>query len=64
MKLIPKFLKFKVPNLKIYSDSEIYYKLALNKFVESIKKEKTKSIKLIMYNELSINILYIISTGC
>ena len=39
MELIPEFLKFKVPNLKIYSNSESYYKLALNKFLESIKKE-------------------------
>ena len=61
MELIPEFLKFKVPNLKIYSDSESYYKLALNKFIESVKKEKekSKSVKLKLYNQLKTEISFI-----
>ena len=58
MELIPKFLKFKVPNLKVYTDSETYYRLILNKLFQSIKKEKenTESIKSIMYNKLRTEI--------
>ena len=61
MELIPEFLKFKVPNLKIYSDSESYYNLALNKYVEAIKKEKekTKSMLLIMHNKLRTQISFV-----
>ena len=47
-------MKIKVPNPKIHSDSESYYKLALKKFFEAIRKEKekTKSMMLIMHNKL------------